>query len=83
MLDLDALKEGRLTRRDVEAILSQDGVPDELFVTAGKLRDRQSGRELRFYYPKPRFPSVSITGASCALRCKHCGGHYLAGMRGA
>lgn len=82
MLDLDALKEGRLTRRDVEAILSQDGVPDELFVTAGKLRDRQSGRELRFYYPKPRFPSVSITGSSCALRCKHCGGHYLEGMWG-
>ena len=36
-----------------------------------------------FYYPKPRFPSVSITGSSCALRCKHCSGHYLAGMRGA
>ena len=72
-----------MTRKDLEAILSQDGVPDELFVTAGKLRDRQSGRELRFYYPKPRFPSVSITGSSCALRCKHCGGHYLAGMRGA
>jgi len=82
MLDLDALKEGRLTRRDVEAILYQDGVPDELFVTAGKFRDRQSGRELRFYYPKPRFPSVSITGSSCALRCKHCGGHYLEGMWG-
>lgn len=83
MLDLDALKEGRMTRKDLEAILSQDGVPDELFVTAGKLRNRQSGRELRFYYPKPRFPSVSITGSSCALRCKHCSGHYLAGMRGA
>ncbi len=82
MLDLDALKEGRLTRRDVEATLYQDGVPDELFVTAGKFRDRQSGRELRFYYPKPRFPSVSITGSSCALRCKHCGGHYLEGMWG-
>jgi len=72
-----------MTRKDLETILSQDGVPDELFVTAGKLRNRQSGRELRFYYPKPRFPSVSITGSSCALRCKHCGGHYLAGMRGA
>ena len=71
-----------MTRKDLEAILSQDGVPDELFVTAGKLRNRQSGRKLRFYYPKPRFPSVSITGSSCALRCKHCGGHYLEGMWG-
>lgn len=35
---------------------------------------------LRFYYPHPRFPSVSVTGARCWLNCKHCGGHYLAHM---
>lgn len=59
-----------------------DSIPDELLETASRVRDRQLGREFRFYYPKPRFPSVSITGASCALNCKHCGGHYLAGMHG-
>lgn len=34
-------------------------------------------RELRFYYPMPRFPSVSVTGTTCELNCRHCGGHYL------
>lgn len=31
-------------------------------------------------YPYPRFPTLSITGDSCALRCKHCGGRYLQHM---
>ncbi|MCW4048838.1 MAG: radical SAM protein [Candidatus Bathyarchaeota archaeon] len=37
-------------------------------------------RELRFYYPVPKFPSVSVTGASCDLKCNHCMGHYLQHM---
>ncbi len=32
------------------------------------------------YYPSPKFPSISVTGEYCALRCKHCNGHYLKGM---
>jgi len=32
------------------------------------------------YYPGNSFPSISITGEFCALRCKHCNGHYLKGM---
>lgn len=24
--------------------------------------------------------SISVTGAACALKCAHCGGHYLSGM---
>lgn len=35
------------------------------------------------YYPSVRFPSVSVTGSRCQLRCAHCGGHYLQGMRSA
>jgi hypothetical protein len=31
-------------------------------------------------YPNPRFPTISITGDSCAFRCKHCGGSYLKQM---
>lgn len=31
-------------------------------------------------YPHPRFPTLSITGPTCALRCKHCGGRYLKQM---
>jgi uncharacterized radical SAM superfamily protein len=82
MLDLEALGERPITYKEAETILSLDSIPDELLKTAGRVRDRQMGREIRFYYPKPLFPSVSVTGASCALRCKHCGGHYLASMQG-
>lgn len=39
-------------------------------------------RDPTFYacYPHPRFPTLSITGDACALRCKHCGGRYLQHM---
>jgi uncharacterized radical SAM superfamily protein len=30
--------------------------------------------------PSRSFPSISITGARCALNCKHCGGRLLRGM---
>ena len=34
----------------------------------------------RFAGAKPLFPSISITGRWCALRCEHCGGVLLRGM---
>jgi len=37
-------------------------------------------RGVKFYYPIPYFPSVSITGAHCDLKCSHCRGHYLQQM---
>jgi uncharacterized radical SAM superfamily protein len=37
-------------------------------------------KELRLYYPMPRFPPVSVTGGRCDLRCSHCRGHYLGHM---
>jgi lipoyl synthase len=38
---------------------------------------------LSAYYPSSRFPSISVTGPNCQLRCAHCGGHYLEGMHSA
>ena len=51
------------------------------------------GRKVRFYAPSfspyenkyisssvSAFPSISITGNSCALKCKHCGGRVLSTM---
>ncbi len=35
---------------------------------------------MNIYYPNPKFPSISVTGEYCALRCKHCNAHYLKGM---
>jgi uncharacterized radical SAM superfamily protein len=37
-------------------------------------------RTIRFYYPLPRFPSVSVTGPRCELMCAHCKAHYLGHM---
>lgn len=31
-------------------------------------------------YPHPNFPTISITGDTCALCCKHCGRRYLKNM---
>ena len=73
-------KGGRITRKEAEAILSLGGAPPELLEAAGRVRDSRLGRDLRFYYPLPRFPNASVTGARCALKCKHCGGRYLEGM---
>lgn len=36
---------------------------------------------LAFYYPGKRFPAFSVTGDRCELRCEHCQGRYLHGMR--
>lgn len=82
-LEYDALLKGCLTREEAEAIISLNDLPNELLEAVGKLRRESGNGEIRFYYPIPRFPNVSVTGASCALSCKHCGGHYLAGMRNA
>lgn len=35
----------------------------------------------RAYYVWPRFPSVSMSGNSCALNCKHCNHTYLNDMQ--
>lgn len=39
-----------------------------------------SNQIIKFYYPLPKFPSVSVTGDLCMLNCKHCMGHYLKHM---
>jgi uncharacterized radical SAM superfamily protein len=65
---------------NIEDIFFLEEIPNELFRDASKTREKYFDKELRFYYPKPRFPSVSVTGTECALECKHCGGHFLSGM---
>ena len=80
---LEAARQGKpIDREAAEAILSLEGAPPELLDSSGRVRDLNLGRELRFYYPLPRFPNVSVTGSRCALRCKHCNGFYLRGMTG-
>lgn len=41
-----------------------------------------SGRPVEFVSAVPRRTlAVSLTGKGCQLNCKHCGGHYLRGMK--
>lgn len=40
-----------------------------------------SARIFRTYYVWPRFPSLSLSGMSCALQCKHCNKVYLQDMQ--
>ena len=72
-----------LIREDAEAILSLKRIPGDLLEAGGAARDRYLGKELKFYYPLPRFPNISVTGTRCALNCAHCNGYYLVGMTGA
>ena len=37
-------------------------------------------RTIECFYPGRSFPSISVTGKSCDLNCKHCSKKYLEGM---
>jgi uncharacterized radical SAM superfamily protein len=71
------------------------GLGEEEFLAlldSGKLRSRQ---RVTFYTPsfayhktqvgcsQPKFPTISVTGNSCALGCVHCGGKVLETMHSA
>jgi len=76
---------------NVEAILNADKT--ELEQAINKAREiswNNFGKKIRFYAPSfmyyktnrycsepTAFPSISITGSFCALKCKHCGGKVL------
>lgn len=63
---------------------------NEALAVAHKISVENFGKKIRFYAPSfvyyetehycsspNAFPSISVTGSSCALRCKHCGGIVL------
>ena len=39
--------------------------------------NQDSGRKINFFTTSSNFPSISVTGNSCALMCKHCKGKLL------
>jgi len=39
------------------------------------------GNILKIYIPNKNFPSISVTGSSCALECEHCNTKYLDSMQ--
>ena len=76
----EALQGHGITVEEAKFILSMDCPPKELFEAAFEIRISNLGKEIRFYHPLPRFPSISITGYRCSLNCKHCCGMYLRQM---
>ncbi|SHJ67584.1 hypothetical protein SAMN02745227_00416 [Anaerobranca californiensis DSM 14826] len=45
-----------------------------------KVRHNNFPKEIQFDYPNRTLP-VTLTGSDCSLKCAHCGGHYLKGMK--
>jgi uncharacterized radical SAM superfamily protein len=74
-----------------ESLLTADEKAfNKALLTAQKVSWENFGKKIRFYAPSfvyykteyyrsspTAFPSVSVTGSSCALKCKHCGGIVL------
>ncbi|HVP40613.1 MAG TPA: radical SAM protein [Candidatus Krumholzibacteriaceae bacterium] len=76
---------------DYESLLTVDEKTlNDALITAQKISLENFGKKIRFYAPSfvhyktehycsspTAFPSISVTGSSCALKCKHCGGIVL------
>jgi len=74
-----------------EGPLLADGRPlEKALATTRSISWKNFGKKIRFYAPSfiyyktsyfcsspTAFPSISVTGSSCALKCKHCDGKVL------
>ena len=79
---------------DYESLLhADDRELEEALTSARSISWKNFGKQIRFYAPsfahyKTRyfhsspsaFPTISVTGSSCALKCKHCYGKVLETM---
>jgi uncharacterized radical SAM superfamily protein len=74
-----------------ESLLTADEKAfNKALITAQRASWENFGKKIRFYAPSfayyktehycsspTAFPSISVTGSSCALKCRHCGGIVL------
>jgi uncharacterized radical SAM superfamily protein len=60
--------------------ISDENKIRELIKTSNTITGKYWGRNIQCYYPGRLFPSISITGKECAMKCKHCNRHYLETM---
>ena len=51
----------------------------EKLIIAQTIRAKNFSNEFLLSYPQ-NTESISVTGSACALKCAHCGGHYLSRM---
>jgi uncharacterized radical SAM superfamily protein len=78
-------------KADLESLFQNDeNALREALGLARTISWQNFGKKIRFYAPSfmyyktdrfcsepTAFPSISVTGSSCALKCKHCGGKVL------
>jgi len=78
-------------RNRVQSLLHADEKAlEQALAEARDIRWKAFGRRIRFYAPSfmyyraerfcsspEAFPSISVTGSFCTLKCKHCGGRVL------
>lgn len=53
---------------------------DDLIKISSSVAKKNWGNTVHCYYPGRLFPSISITGKECSMKCQHCSHHYLEGM---
>jgi hypothetical protein len=82
------------SKENYETIMRADNRKlDEALNRARKVSWKNFGKKIRFYAPSfmyyktsyfhssaAVFPSLSVTGSACALKCKHCNGRVLSTM---
>jgi len=66
---------------EIDELLNlEDSKVMELIEISKSATQRNLGKEVHCYYPGRLFPSISITGRECYLKCKHCNRHYVESM---
>jgi len=79
-------------QNQIKKVLDANGEEElkELLKEAQSVKQKKFGKKIHFYAPSfmyyktsyyhsspTDFPTISVTGRSCALKCKHCGGTVL------
>jgi uncharacterized radical SAM superfamily protein len=77
MTSLDADTVWRMPKKELVSLIENGAIPNR----AGKIRFYAPSfvyYKSKYFRSSPNaFPSISITGSSCALKCKHCNGKVL------
>jgi uncharacterized radical SAM superfamily protein len=77
MTNLDAETVWRMPKKELVSLIEEGNFPNR----TGKIRFYAPSfvyyKSKYFRSPPNVFPSISITGSSCALKCKHCNGKVL------
>ncbi len=81
-----------MNNKDIKKVFDTDGDEElkELLKEAQSVKQKKFGKKIHFYAPSfmyyktshyhsspTDFPTISVTGKSCALKCKHCDGKVL------